>query len=388
MANTIRNSLVYRIKDIILISVFVAAVWLPLIGSFFGWGISQDLGEKRVLARLPALGTDPIDAIPEKFEAFYNDHFGFRNRFIRGHNYLRYKLFKGTSYGKVLMGKGDWLFLTKAGIMADYLGQSPLTPEELAGWKEALEQRQTWLAERDIRYLFVVAPNKAMIYPEMLPDHIYRNKGRTRMDQLVEYLHENSAVEILDLRDALRQVKTTGSVYYARDSHWNERGAFIVYREICNRLARWFPDIRPWSMEDFTITIKNRVGDLGTMLGLGEELTQQCEVFMPRKKRESHRVDVTLPDEHQWPEHIVRNQVVAMESQSAKHRLVFFHDSFGNHGGLQEYLGEHFSRITFVPIDFENDCLELMVELEHPDVVIQELVERKLGQVPSPGPGP
>ena len=140
-------------------------------------------------------------------------------------------------------------------------------------------------------------------------------------------------------------------------------------------------------MDDFTITMKNRVGDLGTMLGLGEELTQECEVFTPRKKRAAHRVEAVLPDTHQWPEHIIRNRMVAMENHNAGHRLVFFHDSFGNHGGLQEYLGEHFSRIAFVPIDFENDCLDLVVEREQPDIVIQELVERKLGQVPSPGPG-
>ena len=380
------KSRIYRVRDAILILMFVGLVSLPLLGCIFGWGISQDLGEKRALAQCPVLGADPIDDIPEKFEAFYNDHFGFRNRLIRGHNWLRYKLFKGTSYGKVLIGKADWLFLTKAGIVADYLGQSPLTPDELAGWKEALERRQAWLADRGIRYLFVVAPNKAMIYPEMLPDHIYRNKGRTRMDQLADYLSETSAVEFLDLRDALREVKATQSVYYPRDSHWNERGAFVVYRQICNRLAKWFPDIQPWSIDDFTITITKRVGDLGTMLGLGEQLTQECEVFVPRRKRSAHRVNLTLSDEHQWPEHIVRNQVAAMENQNAKHRLVFFHDSFGNHGGLQEYIGEHFSRIAFVPIGFENDCLELMVELEKPDLVIQELVERKLGEVPSPGP--
>jgi len=381
-----RNSRISRITEGAIISVFISFLWLPVLGYISGWGISQDLGEKRVLSECPVLGTDPLNTIPEKFEAFYKDHFGFRNGLIRGHNWIRYKLFKGETYGDVLIGKEDWLFLTKSGIITDYLGQNPLTLEQLAIWKEALERRQKWLAERGIRYLFVVAPNKAMIYPEMLPDHIYRNKHQTRMEQLVDYLSGISTVEFLDLRDALQKAKATGLVYHPRDTHWSERGAFFVYREICDRLAKWFPDIQPWSIEDFTITIEKQVGDLATMLGLADELTSECEVFRPRQKRNAYRVNLILPNQYPWPKQIIPDRQVAMENKNAKHRLLFFHDSFGNHGGLPEYIGEHFSRIAFVPVGFENDCLELMVEQEHPDLVIQELVERKLKKLPPLSP--
>jgi alginate O-acetyltransferase complex protein AlgJ len=377
------NSLAHRIKDGILILMFIGSIWLPLVGFLGGWGNSEDLGEKRILSKCPVIGADSLETIPEKFDSFYKDHFGFRNDLIRGHNWIRYKLFKGQTYGDVLIGKNGWLFLTKNGIISDYLGQSPLTYEELAKWKEALEQRQEWLAERGIRYLFVVAPNKAMIYSEMLPDHIYRNKHKTHMDQLVDYLSETSEVEFLDLRDALRGEKGTGLVYHPRDSHWSERGAFVAYREICNRLVRWFPDIYPWSIEDFTITNEKQVGDLANMLGLGGELILESEVFRPRRERSAYRVNLTLPDHYPWPKHIIPDRQLAMENKNAKHRLLFFHDSFGNHGGLQEYIGEHFSRTAFVPAHVDSSCLELMVKQEHPDIVIEEIVERKLKDLPT-----
>ncbi len=377
------NSPTHRIKDGFLILIFVGSVCLPLIGFLEGWGNSGDLGEKRVLSKCPVLGADPLETIPEKFDAFYKDHFGFRNNLIRGHNWIRYKLFKGETYGDVLIGKEGWLFLTKARIISDYLGQNPLTPKELATWKETLERRQEWLAERGIRYLFVVAPNKAMIYSEMLPEHIYRNKRKTHMDQLVDYLSETSKVEFLDLRDALCNAKATGLVYHPRDSHWSERGAFVVYREICNRLVELFPDIYPWSIEDFTITIEKQVGDLATMLGLGGELILECEVFKPRKERNAYRVNLTLPDQYPWPKHMIPDRQLAMENKNAKHCLLFFHDSFGDHGGLQEYIGEHFLRSVFVPASLDYSCLKLMVEQEHPDIVIEEIAERKLIEVPS-----
>jgi alginate O-acetyltransferase complex protein AlgJ len=383
MVSIMGNSPIHKVKDGILISMFVGSIWLPLVGFLGGWENSEDLGEKRTLSKCPVLGADSLETIPEKFDSFYKDHFGFRNDLIRGHNWIRYKLFKGETCGDVLIGKDGWLFLTKAGIISDYLGQRPLTPEELARWKAALERRQRWLAERGIRYLFVVAPNKAMIYSEMLPDHIYMNKHKTRVDQLVNYLSETSKVEFLDLRDALIDAKATSLVYHPRDSHWNERGAFVVYREICNRLVKWFPDICPWSIEDFTITIEKQVGDLATMLGLGGELILECEVFNPRKERNAYRVNLTLPNQHPWPKHIISDRQVAMENKNAKHRLLFLHDSFGNHGGLQEYISEHFSRSAFVPVPLDLGCLELMVEQECPDVVIEEIAERKLIEVPS-----
>jgi hypothetical protein len=124
------------------------------------------------------------------------------------------------------------------------------------------------------------------------------------------------------------------------------------------------------------------------MLGLGEELTAECEVFRPRKKRNAYRVNYTLPSQHSWPRHITPNKQEAMENKNAKHRLLFYHDSFGTHGSLQEYIGEHFSRTSFIPLNLDNDFLEVMVEQERPDIVIQEIVERKLDELPSPGPDP
>jgi alginate O-acetyltransferase complex protein AlgJ len=188
------------------------------------------------------------------------------------------------------------------------------------------------------------------------------------------------------VRGALREAKKTAMVYHPTDTHWTDRGGHVTYTEICKRLAKWFPDIRPWSEEDFHITVEELPGDLGTMLGLGDQLTAECEVFRPREKRKARRVNYALSSQHPWPRHIVPSEQAAMENVNAKHRLLFYHDSFGAHGSIQEYFGEHFSRISFVPLGLDNDCLELVVEQEHPDVVMQEIVERKLDELPSPGP--
>ena len=207
------NSRISFVRDRFLLLMFLGMVLLPLIGFIFGNRTETDLGEQRIMAQCPKLGSDPIDTIPEKFEAHFNDYFGFRKDLIQGHNWIKYKLFKGGSVGKVIVGEKDWLFYTKAGIIPDFLGQAPLTDKELNRWKSALEGHQNWLSSRGIRYLFVVVPNKANVYPEMLPNHISRSRGRTRLDQLSEYLSQHSTVEFLDLRDVLSNAKPTGLIY-------------------------------------------------------------------------------------------------------------------------------------------------------------------------------
>ena len=372
------------ITDGTLILVFIASLYLPLLGGIFGWGVSDTLGEKRTLARPPVLGTDPIETVPDKFESFYMDHFGFRNELIRSHNLLRYKFFKGATYGKVLFGKENWLFLAKAGTIVDYLGQSPLAPDELLAWKDKLERRQQWLAEREIRYLAVIAPNKLTIYPERLPDHVGKFKGKTRMDQLITYMRQNSTVELLDLREALLAAKKTTLVYYPRDTHWNDRGGFVAYTEIARRLVQWFPDMEPLTEEDFSTAIRKSQGDLAVMLGLGEELAEDCETFVFRRPQSASYAEFVLPPEHPQLAQMFDRDKAAMENASGKHRLLVLHDSFGVHGGFRDYLSEQFARSVFLPVTLDPSAIRSIIEREKPDVVIEEFAERRLKDVPRP----
>ncbi len=369
--------------DVILALVFSVLICLPLVGGALGWDLGHNLGEKRAPAKCPRLGRDPASAIPEKFEAFFQDHFGFRNGLIQGHNWIRYKLCKGSSFGKILFGKEGWLFLTKSGILPDFLGQNPMSTAELDAWKDVLEQRQRWLGERGIRYLLVIAPNKTTVYPEMLPDHIQKGRGRSRMDQLLDYLRDRSTVNAIDLRPALRQAKATGLIYHPRDSHWTDRGAFIAYQEICRQAGEWFADVGPLSSDRFELTTGNQEADLSMMLGLGETLAEEAEVWVAKTPRMAGRVELPLAGQYAGSQHISPEHMVATENPRARHRLLMFHDSFGVRGGLCEYLGEHFARSMFVLAALEAQLLESLVEQEQPDILVEEIVERRLKDVPS-----
>ncbi len=372
------RTVVYKISDSILIVAFIAGLWLPMLGFFFRDEGANKLGEKRLLAKPPVPGKDSLKAIPEKFESFYRDHFGFRSNLVRGHNWLKYKMLKGGSVGKVMIGQDDWLFLTEKNIIANFLGHNKLTQNQLKQLTNLLQRRHQWLSKKGVRYLFVVAPNKASIYPEKLPEHISRRKGKTQLHQLFAYLRENSTVQFVDLKKPFFKCKSEGLVYHPRDSHWTERGAFIACREICKSVSKWLPAIKPKDINDFKTVTKKCKTDLATMLGLGEELAEKCEILQHRIPCEISKMKLKLPENYPWPEYISKSRQFAYENEKGTGRLLLFHDSFGVEGKFRRRLGEKFARSAFVAIQPDFRCLKLMVEQQQPDVVIQEVVERNL----------
>ena len=107
-----KESKISTFADIILILMFSGFICLIPGGSIWQSSNPSALGENRKLATCPSFKTDSIETIPAKFETFYNDPFGFRKELIKSHNWIRYKLLKGSSTGNVLTGKDNWLFLT------------------------------------------------------------------------------------------------------------------------------------------------------------------------------------------------------------------------------------------------------------------------------------
>ncbi len=147
--------------------------------------------------------------------------------------------------------------------IADYMGQIPFSEQELKQWRRTLEERQCWLRERGSEYVFVLAPTKALVYPEFLPESLQKvlNKwGESRYQQLATYLKEKTSIPFIDLLPALQRAKNDRDyplLFYKTDFHWNFYGAFIAYQSIINQLRDMFPQyglISP-SFSEFTMSI-------------------------------------------------------------------------------------------------------------------------------------
>jgi len=370
-----------------LTAAFVSFVSVPFLGSLFGWDFCRYVGENRTLSACPSFSFATVRAFPQGFEAFYKDRFGFRNAFIRGQSILTHKWLMLSS-SQVILGKDGWLYLTRNKAVDDFAGQNLFDSSHLSYFRLILKGRQAWLARRGIKYLFVVVPDKRTIYPEYLPDYILRAKGRTRLEQLSDYMRDDPGVNFLDLTEVLRAGKSGGRLFYRDDDHWTPRGKFVGCEAIRERLAEWFPGMRPWRLEDYRIGYQPEKPDLLALLGTATASAYMCERLDPKAPPQSRRVKLTLPGDFIIPQKWTGRLNAATENKAARGKLVVFSDSFLTTAFDSDSLlplTENFRRLVFLDMRTDYRTMKSIVEQEHPDAVVEEWAQYML-EVPPDHP--
>jgi hypothetical protein len=365
---------VRRIADLGLVVLFGAVISLPAARSFLGPPIPSVGAENRVLATRPKLQLKGsiLRLFPTRFDEYYNDRFGFRDTLVRWLHVAQVQWLRVSSSPQVILGKSGWLYLNAIPAGNDDATR-PFSPDQVRHWQALLEARRDWLAARGIRYLFVVAPDKQSIYPQYLPHGCLRRQGGgPRWSQLLAQLRAQPVVPVLDLHEPLRRAAARERLYHVSDSHWNDRGAHLAYCRIVETLSPWFPGMQPLPRSDFEeVPLKDMGGDCAMILNLHDRIAEEDLELAPRTPRRARPTDPTirLPLPPVWP-------LVAMEQPDRRlPRAIMFRDSFG--AGLIPFLSEHFQRIVYVWQDYPLfDCD--LIERERPDIVIQEMVERKL----------
>jgi hypothetical protein len=364
----------------VLTAAFLATLLVPGLATLAGVDREIAEGENRELAHFPALALEwpALRALPDGFIRYFEDHFAFRARLVRWQATFRYERLDVSPTPAVIKGREGWLFYADDDAMADYSVERPFTPAELEDWRLALEHTRDWLAARGITFLFVIAPDKHVIYPEYMPATIRRLHGQSRIDQLVTYLAARSDVKVVDPRAALLAAKAGERLYQRTDTHWNDRGAFAAYQQIMRALASTDPRLAPAPRNDFDPgEIRTPGLDLAGMSGLTQVLHEDDLTLTPRH-RHARIIEPLHPDPHG-----IEGRLVTEIPGSRLPRLLAFRDSFGS--ALIPFLSEHFSRAVYL---WQNYIDLDVIAREHPDIVIQEWVGRRLTTLPPYDPAP
>jgi alginate O-acetyltransferase complex protein AlgJ len=359
---------------------FMAAIWLPLVATFWASGSGRmDTTEKRKLADRPKfkLTRERLNTYPADFNHYFDDNFGMRENLVGLHSYL-----KGIGLGvspirDAIIGNEGWLYLGDSNIVADYRNAHPFNETELRQWRDVLVAKREWLAERGVRYVFVVAPDKHTIYPEYMPSRFNKISSSSCLDQLMAYMKANSDFEIVDLRPALNAAKATVRVFHKTDTHWNDRGAFVAYREIMRAASALLPELKPRDEGDFRAVAYPAPGrDLANMMGLRAVIGERILRLEPTFQLCAEPAAITLPPDFQGPNHEPGHGPFAMQCSTGKLKAVVFRDSFGT--ALVPYLAESFKRTAFIWHYPNRTVMNATIASERPDIVIEERVERHL----------
>lgn len=377
-----------RAGQFAVITLFLLILYVPLVLSFVLKDKDVSESEKRKLARLPGLewSLDSLVRYPDRFEIYYNDHFGLREQLVEFYNYLYFKVVKKSPLPTVTVGRDEWLYYNGEGSLPDFLGLSEYSEEQLETWKRTLQDRQEWLADLGMRYLFVVAPDKMMIYPEYMPARVQRRAGTPILGRLTDYVAEHASLDgYLDLRPGLLAAKGRRQVYYRTDTHWNPDGAFDAYVAIMRQVRQWFPAAKILGEESLQKTGESRRGDICITLNLNNIAPEETikTVVEPSCAAEDYaRLNLAIRptgEEAKNPNYLPLQNGCA----SAPLKALVIHDSFGLF--LRPYFNETFNRVVYSHfIDLKD--LKGFIESSRPDLIIDLRVARHLSAMLEPDP--
>ena len=156
----------HALADRTLIVIFIATLCLPMTGLVLNLDHDAPSGENRTLAAWPQLRWDAaaLSALPEQLTRYFDDHFAFRVRLVRWQAIIRWYGLGVSPSASVIKGRDGWLFYADDDAMADYAEAPPFTDAELERWRRTLQDSSDWLRAQGIAYVFVIAPDKHVIY--------------------------------------------------------------------------------------------------------------------------------------------------------------------------------------------------------------------------------
>lgn len=344
----------------LLVALFVAAIALP------GLATAVGLGQETQGNEAETTGTSLMARA-----ARFDTHFAFRDRFVQVQSWLRYELLGVSSLATVWKGRDGWWFLAADGDLEATLNEPRFTPAELETWRLTLQHTADYLAARGIAHVFVIAPGKATVYPEGLPAGLHPRPAPTRTDQLVAELRARSTVTVVDLRDGLLPARGGAEpLFHRTDTHWNDLGAAVGYRQIVDALAGRVAGLAPPVGPDgFVLTpVAAGGGDLAWMLGLNFSMAERELRLTPVMAR---RARILEPADD--AKRFAVPRVVTTVDDPRLPRAVVYRDSFGS--ALVPFLAEHFQRMVTL---WEYDVVPATIREEQPQVVIQQWVGRRL----------
>jgi len=360
-----------RSTQFVIVAMFVATISLPLAANLLGVDGADPVAENRTLATFPQSFAD----FPDGLYNWFDDHFGFRAALVRWDAAGRLFAFETSPSTAVLRGKNGWLFYADDGASEDVADLPALDEASVRNWQTTILAERDWLHSRRIAFVFLIPPDKHVIYPEELPDDVSQAGPVSRTDQVLDALKDSGVT--VDLRPALRDAKKEDRLYHLTDTHWNDRGALVAYHTIVDAIRRQAPSVPPaWSRSDFEAVARDTRGlDLAGMLGLTRVLREEDLALVPKRPRQA-RVIEPPGAEPTAQEGLLITEIPG----STLPRAVIVRDSFMS--ALVPFLSEHFSRAVYV---WQKDFDATTIKEERPDVVIHEIVGRHLYNfIPSP----
>lgn len=311
---------------------------------------NKELAAKPVLADENGFNKDFLSDAGD----YFTDHFAFRQELVAVNARLRSGLFGVSAEDSVIQGKNGWLYYEAT--LDDYQHKNSVSDRMLFNMAHNMALMQEYTELLGKTFLFTIAPNKNSLYGENMPERYnYTVAEQSDAKRLKPWL-EKEGVHYIDLFELFERQDEV--LYYARDSHWNQKGAVLVYNTLLDACG-----IAHETYEDIESEIRcDYYGDLNLML---YPVGAKPEDDVHYEKEFTYvygREDATVED-----------TFIQTANPAGSGNLLMYRDSFGN--SLLPYMAQHFANAAFSKV-VPYPMTDLVTE--KPDIVIVEKVERHL----------
>ncbi len=328
--------------------------------------------ENRKLAELPSLtvgGNFNYD-YGKQFDSWLNDHFRGREKAMNFHFQLEAILTGIVENGRAMEGRNGWLFYKGDHSISNFQNVNPYTEKELETIKEKLEEKKKICEEMGASYYVFIASDKNKVYGEFYPSRYRIVNDMGRGEQLYRYLKEHSDIPVVYPLEALLAGKSKCELYFRNDTHWNEAGAFIGYKELMQVIRKDYPDVAPLRDEDFRIKEIENFGDLQKMLNLPDRkyktFAMEPILQMPFETTKVDPKQVKLKAD-------VGREYIITENPNQKYRVLIYRDSFCT--AMRPFFSRQFGHVEYMwTRNFMKN--RSFLQEKKPDIVIEEVVER------------
>jgi len=176
--------------------------------------------------------------------SYLRDHYGMRNIFLKTYPFIKLNILGSRRIYSGMRNSDGWSFETLPPSKISF------SQSELVIIENNLVQENEYLKSKNIPYFFVIVPRKQSVYTNLypFPDKTFNKKTDQVLNQL-----KNTDVEVIDLREVLRNNVDSFPLYFKTDSHWTNYGAFIAYEEIMRKYQEQNSKFKYLTKEDFEI---------------------------------------------------------------------------------------------------------------------------------------
>lgn len=196
--------------------------------------------EKRKLEQFPEFSLETLfnGEFTKNFETYLADQFYGRN-FWKGLNSY-YNLYIGHNGADGVYNGND-----------GYLINVPVEEKD-SRVQNNIDTVVKFSQSIDVPVTVEIVPSTGYIMNGELPLNHFNYNDEIYFERLVNTCQSNN-IEFIDLRESFKESTESGAqLYYKTDHHWTTEGAYVAYKQLCNKWG-----LTPTSKDDFNIETYN-----------------------------------------------------------------------------------------------------------------------------------